>query len=91
MTANALTRQDVAALAARMRSDDADEAHDALVELGTHCGTGTPLLVLDDLSREIGPDYVCALDTGEIVAWGADFGTHRELGIYTAAQDFVAL
>lgn len=58
---------------ARLHSRDENVSGDALCELGYYSGTGTPRVDLSRYSGEIGPDYICALDTGDIVAWCAEY------------------
>jgi len=66
-----LTRAVLDGIETRLASQDEDVRMAAEEELGSYCGTGTPYD--DDAAEQIGPDYICALDTGEIVAWGGDY------------------
>lgn len=42
----------------------------ALEALGSYMGAGEPADA--DQAEALGPDYICAMDDGRIVAWGAD-------------------
>lgn len=55
----------------RFASEDDAVRLTALEDFGAYAGTGTP--ANDAQAEDLGPDYVCALDDGRIVAWGGDF------------------
>lgn len=73
----AYNRGDISANTAR------DKLSNWLIELGSWVGTGDA-----DFIDSLGPDYICTLDDGRVVAWGRDITTiqgdvDRELVIYS--------
>ena len=50
-------------------------------QLGEWHGTGAPREDLQETAELIGPDYICAIDDGSILAWGADRAIGREIVI----------
>lgn len=55
-------------------------------QLGTWCGEGEVREELRETSYAIGPDYICALEDGSILAWGRDRVIGRELYIIDAPE-----
>lgn len=55
----------------RLASADDAVASEALDEIGGYAGTGTP--ADEGEAIECGPDYICALDDGRVVAWGSEY------------------
>lgn len=85
MTTTILTAAALASITARLAAADDDVRAAALEELGAYMGTGEPADA--ERAEELGPDYVCAMDDGRIVAWGAEYVirpsvTGREIIVY---------
>lgn len=57
----------------------AEELEAINVQLGDWCGEGTPRADLAEIDHTLGPDYICALENGSILAWGRDRAIGREL------------
>lgn len=69
MTAT-LTAAALASIAGRLADTDVEIRAAALEALGDYMGVGEPADA--EQAEALGPDYICALDDGRIVAWGAE-------------------
>lgn len=65
-----LTTTALEAFITDLRSNDSEVALLALLKLGGHTGEGFP--ASEAYAEALGGDYICALEDGTIVAWGAD-------------------
>ena len=55
--------------------------------VGQWAGTGRHREGLERTARKIGPDYICALDDGSILAWGAEGLLGRDVVIIDEPTD----
>ncbi len=68
-----ISREELDKLVELLRSPNNLDSDYALLQLGEWADRGILRPELEDCARRLEGDYICCLNTGEIVAWGAEF------------------
>ena len=64
-----MTRSQFETIRTALTTGNTDTIINALILLGHHARTGTPRADLTETAKILDADYICSLDTGELVAW----------------------